>query len=102
MKCPYIIILAFIILIWLMTIKTKEGAYMALLNSGDHVNLDINGYDVEHSGDGNRWYCMQRCLDRNDCAAVVIDNGNNCWLKNGSNTHWHTPDRNTYVKIPDS
>jgi len=86
--------------------KRKEGAYMALANVGNDVNLNTSGgWDIESSGSGDRWWCMQRCLDRGDCQAVVVDSQNSCWLKNGIRglfSNRDTANYNVYVKVPDS
>jgi len=115
MKFPFIIILASILLIILIFLKfifeTKEGAYMALVNVGNEVNENtVGGYDIEpnnksnnaSNSDGNREWCMQRCLDRGDCQVVVVDSWNNCWLKNGIRGFAGNGEFNTYVKVPDS
>lgn len=110
MKIPSIIILAFILLICLIILKylfkMKEGAYMALVNQGNTISYDgtIGGRfrDLESIGNGDRAWCMQRCLDRVDCNAVSVDNDNACWLKNGIDRLNNNESRNTYVKVPDA
>lgn len=121
LKCPIIIILAFVIFVCLMTSSTKEGAEMKLINIGDDINIYSYGFDLGFTS-SNIQECFDECLRRSDCNGVLVSGDgdtiqlsyrNKCFLKSRHGyifrNNPYIPSINTsilnqwnsYVKVPD-
>ena len=101
MKWKFLLILFLIVILYLATFKTKEGAVMAPIWQGGGPSNNLVGDDNgKNIGKRSNAECLNECLNDSECNVVSYTIGSYCWLY--SSTTMTPSDTDTsYVKVPD-